>query len=101
MAKQRKNLLAKSIKTDNTEPKLAPKPELQQKVDIKKTRLIEDEQIEKATKKIHSKKHEQKSVRFTMDIPEDIYFEIKMSMIKRKMKTMKEYFLMLAAQDRQ
>lgn len=100
MAKQRRNLLAKTIKPTASEPKLAPKPTLAKKVEIKKTKLIEEEQIEKATKKIHSKKHSEKSVRFTMDIPEDIYYEIKMTMIKKKMKTMKEYFLMLSEKDR-
>ncbi len=101
MAKGRKNLLASSIKKVNTTPKEEKvEPALQKKVPIKKTRLIEEEQIEKATKKIHSKKNEEKSVRFTMDIPEDVYYEIKMQMIKKKIKTMKEYFLLLSKKDR-
>ena len=104
MAKPRKNLLAKTIqkKTAPATTKQPPtaQPELIKKVAIKKTKLIEDEHIEKATKKIHSKKNSEKSIRFTMDIPEDVYYEIKMVMIKKKIKTMKDYFLMLSKKDR-
>ena len=100
MAKQRKNLLAKTINKPNEPSPIAPKPELKKKVPIKKTVLLEDEKIEKATKKIHSKKASEKSIRFTMDIPEDVYYEIKMVMIKKKIKTMKDYFLMLSKKDR-
>ena len=103
MAKARKNLLAKTIKktpTLNPKPVVAAQTELSKKVAIKKTTLIEDEKIDKATKKIHSKRNTEKSIRFTMDIPEDMYYEIKMVMIKKKIKTMKEYFLMLSEKDR-
>ena len=103
MAKPRKNLLAKTIQKKMETPAVkqpTPQPELIKKVAIKKTKLIEDEHIEKATKKIHSKKNSEKSIRFTMDIPEDVYYEIKMVMIKKKIKTMKDYFLMLSKKDR-
>lgn len=100
MAKQRRNLLASSLsKKNNTESKDS-KPELTKKVPVKKKSLVENEKIEKATKKIHSKKTAEKSIRFTMDIPEEVYYEIKMVMIKKKIKTMKDYFLMLAKKDR-
>jgi len=100
MAKERKNRLAGTIKSSMTKKEPVEAPKLIKKVPVKKTEIIEEEVIEKATKKIHQKKAQTKSVRFTMDLPEDVYYDIKMRMIKRKIKTMKEYFMILIDQDK-
>lgn len=100
MAKERKNRLAGTIKSSGSKKTPIEAPKLIQKVPVKKTEIVEEEVIEKATKKIHQKKAQSKSVRFTMDLPEDVYYDIKMRMIKRKIKTMKEYFMILIDQDK-
>ena len=55
---------------------------------------INTDQVEKISKKIHNPKEE--TVRVTIDIPESMYMEMKMNVIKDRT-TVRKYFLDLLA----
>jgi len=57
---------------------------------------INTDQIEKISKKIHNPKEE--TVRVTIDIPESMYLEMKMNVLKERT-TVRKYFLNFLATE--